>query len=742
MVKAHQRVLLIVIAIFLLSTPTLAAPPMPPTKSGTGTYTGPDYRPGQVLVKFKTGHAAGHGSITLAGDQFTVLRANKALGFTTLQVPPGQEQATLTRLKSQPDVEYASLNWILRTDAQPLKPPSSDLELFQEGLAPALQPATLLTKVSNLHMTTVQGRIRPENKFPSGTGMVDAVFDYNVSPEGEPLRVSLMYDPALRQTTVLTITNVYTGNSGRNPATVPLMVGAAFPGRGEFPVGSYQTTVSDTPDQGQTWRPITSTQWSVVTTPNDLYYGPYQWNLNNTGQNGATPDADIDAPEAWDYTTGSSNVVVAIVDTGIDLNHPDLKSKLWRNPGEIAGNRRDDDGNGYIDDIYGYDFSENGSPDVQDLNLGTGTMAAGIIAAASNNRDGIAGVAWGARLMAVKVLSVSDDGAFVTTVESVVQGITYAANQGAKVIYVGFNAPSLSLDKLEILQDAVNYAHDRGALVITPGGDCWWDGSQYACPDSDVYPAAFSSVLAVSGTDKSDRITAFSYPGPHIAVAAPSVNLITTWWTPGYRDSTWLEILSGSARTSWAAAHVAGVASLVWSMNPKLAPDQVKAIIEQSADKVHADEIGYEGGRNNYYGYGRVNAYKAVLSTPHYLTLDQSEVRFLTDTPSRLCYQVHNTGSSAYSWQAVRNDGARWLTLSGPYNNTASNTPSTLEVCADPSQIEDQGGNGPRFGTYTDAITITSTLPVHVNNPFKLSVTLIYTSAVQRAFLPLAIIRP
>jgi|GEM_PF-5335008 len=722
MASTLKRLLTIGAAILIIVALIAANISTPMTIHAQNEHSTPGYQPGQILVKFKNGPVMQPRLTGQAGELLKILHTDKAIALTTLQVPAGQEQATLTYLRKQPGVAYATLNWILTANTPPIKPPSTERESFSNTPAAIAQTGNIFGLVSNLRMITPQGVTPRENKFPSGTAIVDAAFDYNVSAQGEPLRLNVIYDP-IQPSTVLTVTNVYTGvGSGRERVTV----GATFPNRPEFPVGQYQTVLLDTPDQGQTWKPITSTTWNIITHPNEDFYDGYQWNLNNLGQRSGTPGADIDAPEAWDYTTGSRDIVIAIVDSGIDLTHPDLASKLWRNPREVPDNGVDDDHNGLIDDVYGYDFSGRGSPRVQDLTFGSGTMAAGIMAAATNNSKGIAGVSWGARLMAVKVL----DENWSTSIESMVQGITYAVNQGAKIIYIGFNAVQTQLDPedLQPLRDAVDYAHAQGALVIAPAGDCLND-----CPGSNVYPAAFEPVLAVAGTDKYDRVTAFSNSAPHVAVSAPAIDFYTTWWFGDQGGSKWARIHTEAARTSWAAAHVAGVASLVWSINPHLPPDEVKRLIQASADKVHADEIGYSDGgrgRNDYYGYGRVNTYKAVLLTPHFLTLDRSEIRFLTDTPTKLCYQVQNLGSSGYSWRAIRADGAPWLTLSGPYGHT----PSILDVCADPSQIPDHGA---AFGTYTDSITITSALPTHVNNPFKLSVTLIYTSAVQRQFLPL-----
>ena len=161
----------------------------------------------------------------------------------------------------------------------------------------------------------------------------------------------------------------------------------------------------------------------LITTPNDPGY-PQLWGLNNTGQSGGTPDADIDAPEAWDIQTGNPNLVIGVIDTGVDYNHPDLVDNIWTNPGEIAADGIDNDSNGYIDDIRGWDFAYNDN-DPSDVD-GHGTHVSGTIAGKGNNGVGVTGVAWNAKIMPLKFLD--DTGSGYTS--DAILALNYATAEG------------------------------------------------------------------------------------------------------------------------------------------------------------------------------------------------------------------------------------------------------------------------------------------------------------------------
>ena len=258
---------------------------------------------------------------------------------------------------------------------------------------------------------------------------------------------------------------------------------------------------------------------NATSTPNDPDFNNL-WGLHNTGQSGGTSDADIDAPEAWDFTTGSSNVVIAVIDSGVAINsnisvgHPELIDNLWINPGETScTNGVDDDSNGYIDDCYGWDFIDNDN-DPMDY-AGHGSHVAGTIAAVGNNSQGITGVMWNASIMPLRFL----DGAGSGNTADAISAILYASANGAAVINNSWGGGGFS----QALEDAINAS---SAVVVCAAGN---DGL-----DTDTtphYPSSYSSdnIISVAATDHNDTLASFSnYGASSVDLAAPGVNIYST----------------------------------------------------------------------------------------------------------------------------------------------------------------------------------------------------------------------
>ena len=313
------------------------------------------------------------------------------------------------------------------------------------------------------------------------------------------------------------------------------------------------------------------------------------WGLNNTGQTGGTPDADIDAPEAWDITTGSSDVVVGVIDTGVDYTHPDLVDNIWTNPGEIAGDGIDNDGNGYVDDIHGYDFVNNDSDPFDDQ--GHGTHVAGTIAARGNNGTGATGVNWSAQIMALKFLGPSGGTTF-----DAIQAIEYATMM--KTQYgVNINLTNNSWGGggfSQALSDAIEAAGDADQLFIAAAGNGGFDGIG---DDNDLtphYPSNYDldNIISVAATDHNDDKSGFSNFGEtSVDLGAPGSSIWSTLPNGNYG------FLSG---TSMASPHVAGVAALLWSQDADFTALEVKEQILSSIDPIAAlDGITVTGGRLN-----------------------------------------------------------------------------------------------------------------------------------------------
>jgi subtilisin family serine protease len=258
-------------------------------------------------------------------------------------------------------------------------------------------------------------------------------------------------------------------------------------------------------------------------------------------------DAPMGIASAWRQTTGA-DVTVAIVDSGVDLGHPDLAPNLWTNPGEVPGNGVDDDGNGYVDDVHGFDFVEgDGTP--QDAN-GHGTHVAGIVGARGGNGIGGAGVAWRVKLMAVRVL----DGAARGTTTDVARGIRYAVDNGARIVNLSLAGPSSTPD----LEDAVQYAQGHGVLVVAAAGN---DGADLA--RTPTYPAAYGedNVIGVAATRRDGGLSSVSDYGPGADLAAPGEEILSTAVGGGYEWRT---------GTSMAAPEVAGALVLLAAARPDL----------------------------------------------------------------------------------------------------------------------------------------------------------------------------
>ncbi len=554
--------LLSLVALLLIPCLSFADEPLPIK----GEHDALDFKPGEIIVKFKEGAPETSINSVLLAEKMSVLKEWGEVGIMLLSVPEGQEMEMIERLKRNPLVEYAEPNYIFRI-------------------------------------------------------------------------------------------------------TSPIVI--------ESPHALSSTT-------------------SVI--PDDPYL---QWNL-----------AKIEAHAAWDITTGSDRVVIAVISTGVDLDHPELKDKIWTNKGEIPDNGLDDDGNGYKDDVHGWDFINwNGEPEDD---VWHGTYISSIAAAETNNGVLIAGVSWGAEIMPIKVMELlyqDQEPVLYMILEDLNGGILYAADNGAKIIDLGIQLSGY--DYPHSVQNVIDYAYSKGALVVAGSGDLLENSPP---PDVYRYPAALEHVVSVAATGQDDELCDISCYNDKVDVAAPGCGGV--WGV--YIHPNCSKSVAASNSTWGAAAHVSGLAALIWSVNPHLTNDQVEEIIESTAV-----DLG-EPGWDEYFGWGRIDAAAAVMATTHYLEVEPANVVDL----GRVCdhgvlpkWTIINPNTNASTWHVMPTD--EWLSVSGPYGLT----PSSATVAIDPSHL--QG-----YDVYTAGITAISVMTNYEHSPIIIPVTAVYTRCWE-SYLPL-----
>jgi subtilisin family serine protease len=376
-------------------------------------------------------------------------------------------------------------------------------------------------------------------------------------------------------------------------------------------------------------------EMELYETPNDPLY-PHQWALNNTGQGYyhvwrregdpdtliieyGKPDADIDAQEVFDNPPDNTlSVVVAIVDTGADMDHPDLAAHIWTNPGETPDNGIDDDHNGYIDDVHGWDFcvhswgsgfSEDNDPTDE---YGHGTHCSGIVTAVTNNNLGVAGMIEDCRIMPLKFypIMLSTFGA---------RAIVYAAENGADVISMSWGYPRPA----QIVCDALDYARSKGVVLCASSGN---DGT-----DRYNFPASCPGIITVGASNSSDRVTDFSTFSDLLELVAPGLSVLSLRADNTDMYDNGVHIIDNNyylaSGTSMSGPHVAGAAAWLRAVSPGLTPDMTQQVLEQTADDLvdpYGDGSNYPGW-DKYSGYGRLNLRAAIDAAP--------PVRAKIDTP-------------------------------------------------------------------------------------------------------------
>jgi subtilisin family serine protease len=358
---------------------------------------------------------------------------------------------------------------------------------------------------------------------------------------------------------------------------------------------------------------------SINSNPDDADYS-VQWALHNTGQQylpgkTGTAGCDIRAPQAWDISTGLDTVVVAVVDTGVDYKHRDMATNIWVNKAEQNGQPNvDDDGNGYIDDIHGYDFA--GSDPCQGIvdsdpldENGHGTHVAGIIGARGNNGTDIAGVNWRAKIMAAKFLDATGTGDDYAAI----QAIKYSADNGADVLNCSWG-PTDRYPSDPALEDVIDYAYSLGCITVFAAGNFNDDVAYYS-------PANYDKVISVVATDSSDQKASFSNYGHLAWLAAPGVDILSLRANGTALDTVYDDYTVFASGTSMACPYVAGACALMLSADPSLTFEAVRDILSDTVDAVFdpVDEVCASNGRLNLH-----RAMNAATPSHGYIHLDRT----------------------------------------------------------------------------------------------------------------------
>jgi subtilisin family serine protease len=389
--------------------------------------------------------------------------------------------------------------------------------------------------------------------------------------------------------------------------------------------------------------------------PNDFNYQNQDcWHIKNVGQYGGTVGADIDALLAWDTRTSASNIIVAVLDSGVRYTHEDLAGNMWHNPNEIPGNEIDDDGNGYVDDIHGIDvIAPDGNPNDDN---GHGTHVAGIIGAVGNNGVGVVGVCWQVRIMACKFLNSVADG----SVSDAIICINYARVKGAKIINLSWGNVAYNS---QALSDAIASARNEGIIVV-----CACGNSDHDNDINPLYPASFGldNIVSVAATTRQDARAPFSSYGlTTVDLGAPGDPVFSCWFSANNAYQYY-------AGTSMAAPLVAGACALVWARYPTETYSQIIARVVNNTDPLPALADKCVSG-------GRLNLQKALTSSVPLPAPHIESVQF--NPPASVVLRWTSVAGANYRVQSATNlSPANWQDLSPTITASGATTGWTNNV--------------------------------------------------------------
>jgi subtilisin family serine protease len=391
---------------------------------------------------------------------------------------------------------------------------------------------------------------------------------------------------------------------------------------------------------------------SRATLPDDSRFDE-MWGLDNTGQSGGTADADIDAAEAWDLETGTSAIRVAVVDTGLDYNHYDLAANVWTNPNETL-NGIDDDGNGLVDDVRGWDFADDDN-DPMEAGDQHGTHCSGTIGAVGNNATGTVGVCWNVSLIGVRGLGINGGAS-----SDLIDAVTYATDIGADVISASYGGYGYN----QSVSDSIARAGASNVLFVAAAGNDSIDNDL-----TPHYPSSYEldNIIAVAASDRNEQLAGFSNYGINsVDLTAPGVAILST--VTNHSFASW----NG---TSMACPHVSGAAALVWSFNPSLSALEVKSILLDSVEVKPA----YMG---KVATAGRLNVHRALQVAMGEPKLSVSPASFSLEVPeggtlADASFDLWNSGASNLSYTLSVSDS--WMSLS-PTNGSSAGEKDPVSI--------------------------------------------------------------
>jgi subtilisin family serine protease len=398
--------------------------------------------------------------------------------------------------------------------------------------------------------------------------------------------------------------------------------------------------------------------------PNDPGYSS-QWHLNV-----------INAAGAWNYFSTGSTIKIAIVDDAVERTHSDISPNLWVNPGEIASNNIDDDGNGYIDDVNGYDVGSNdNNPNPPNSSFSHGTHVTGCASPATNNGTGVAGIGFSCKIMAVKATTSA------SAITNGYDGVVYAVVSGADVINMSWGGTGSSTTA----QNVINWAYAQGVVLVAAAGN--------NNTNTMFYPAGYTNCIAVAATNSNDTKANFSNYGTWVDISAPGNNIYAT-----YTGNTY----ANNSGTSMASPIVAGLCGLMLSLNPSLTPSDIRNCLTSTATSISAQNPSYNG----QLGSGRINANAAmqcISSTLNWAPVAGFVANVTTVTAGG---NVQFTDQSVYnptswSWSFPGGTPASFNGQNPP--PIVYNTPGTYNVSLTVSNV-----NGSDIQTNTSYITVTT----------------------------------